>query len=669
MRSAEGFGYHPALDGVRALAVAAVLAFHGGVGALRGGFLGVDAFFVLSGFLITSLLLTEHARTGRLALLAFWGRRVRRLLPALLLLLSTVVVVERWLLPTTELRALRLDTLAALGYVANWRMSDRGGDYFTATAAPSPLQHTWSLAIEEQFYVLWPLVVLLLLARSRPVVLFRVAVAGALGSTVAAALLFDPSNPDRAYYGTDTRAAALLVGCALAAWLAGRPTGVGTAPLPHRRTGRLFHRRWQLRALIAAAGLGTAWLWTHATGTDPWLYRGGLLAAALAVGMLILHATRQPDSGTARLLALPPLVWLGRISYGVYLWHWPLFIWLNSGRTGLHGVPLFVARCAVTLVAALLSYLLVERPLRAQARTRVADGTRRRVRGGAVAAAGGAFLATAVLTVLATVPRPLPEPTGPAAAQAAPGVGAGAGDPAARSPLRRPGRMPGATPRVTFFGDSVSWSLGTYLPAHTDLAVSVRAVQGCGIARLPDVRYLGAPHTNYPGCDRWDARWRRGVDADDPDLAVILLDRWELMDRRLGGTYQHVGQPAFDSYLSQELDLALSVVTARNAHVVLLTAPYTRRAERPDGGLWPEDEPARVDAWNRLQRAAAAKRPDRVTVVDLNWRVCPDGRFTWQVGNTRIRSDGLHFTPEGVRSWIDPWLAPQLAKLATRGPG
>jgi peptidoglycan/LPS O-acetylase OafA/YrhL len=665
--SAHPFPYHRALDGVRALAVAAVLAFHGGVTALHGGFLGVDAFFVLSGFLITSLLLAEHRQTGRISLTTFWGRRVRRLLPALLLVLATVVVVSRWTLPPDELGALRADALAAVAYVANWRMMNRGGGYFAETAAPSPLQHTWSLGIEEQFYVLWPLLVVAILVAARrrgPVALLAGCVVGAVASAVAAALLFRPTDVDRAYYGTDTRALALLIGAALAVLLSRR---VVSPPLYRSATAVGATTRRVLGASAAAGAVTTGWLWATADGTDPWLYRGGLVAAALAVAAVIAHAVVSPSSPTARVLGVAPLVWLGRISYGVYLWHWPLFQWLNAERTGLSGAPLFAVRCAVTLALSAASFFLVESPLRHARWLRRPRLT--------PAVATGAMAAAAAVAVLATVPPAVPPPpaidlgqalaTPRAADPSASGLSA-SGRKAPPAPVDRPGRKAGRKPRITFFGDSVSWSLGTYLPDQAELDIGVRGVPGCGIARLPDIRYIGLPHTNYPGCDTWDRRWRRNVKADDPDVAVILLDRWELMDRRINGRYQHIGDPDFDAYLRKELDLAFDIVTARKAHPVVLTAPYTRRAERPDGGLWPEDQPERVDAWNVMLRDAA--RRHHATVIDLNRRVCPDGKFTWRVGGTRVRSDGLHFTPEGVRRVIAPWLLPQLARLAVQGP-
>ncbi len=650
-----GFAYRPALDGLRALAVTAVVLFHGGVSAIPGGFLGVDAFFVLSGFLITSLLLAEHAGTGRIRLLAFWGRRARRLLPALLVVLIVVTVAGRYLLSDVDLGLLRGDALAALAYVANWRMIYRGTDYFTQTAAPSLLQHTWSLGIEEQFYWLWPLIVLALLAlaaRHGRKAVAGFALVGTAASALVAAVLYRPDDVNRAYFGTDSRAQALLIGCALAT------VPLATVPLA---TVPLTRGRRTMGALAIAGTAGTVWIWTHAHGTDGWLYHGGLTVAALAVAAVLAHAVASPAGPTARVLALPPLVWLGRISYGVYLWHWPLFQFVTADRSGLRGVPLLAVRCALTLAISAASYHLVEQPIRR-------GGWVRRVPRPVPAAALVLTVAgTAAVVAVAT----LPEPTSPAGA--APGGGA-PGSPAAGGaafasaqppPIRGPGRAPGADPRVTFFGDSVSWTLGTYLPPHPGLATTVRAVQGCGIAVLPDILITGTAHTNYDYCPAWPSIWSKGLAADDPDVSVVLLDRWELMDRKLNGSYQHVGQPDFDAYLTGQLDQAVTIVGAKGGRVVLLTAPYTHRSERPDGGIYPEDDPARVDAWNGLLRAEAARHPDTVTVLDLNKVMCPDGRFTWTINGLKVRSDGLHFTPAAVQKIIAPWLLPQLGRLAT----
>ena len=501
--------------------MAAVLAFHGGVAVVQGGFLGVDAFFVLSGYLITALLLTEHGAAGRIDLRAFWARRARRLLPALLLLLAVVLPVSRFLLPPEELGALRADALATIVYAANWRLMDRGGGYFAETAAPSPLQHTWSLAIEEQFYLLWPLIVVLLLwavrrlpPRPRRTASVAVCLGGAAASVATAAVLSRSADPDRLYYGTDTRAAALLLGGTLAALLTGRAAAAG---------------RHRLLGTVAVLGAGTtAWMWATADGGSPWLYRGGLLLAALAVAAVIAHAVYSPASPTARLLGLPPLAALGRISYGVYLWHWPLFGWLTAERTGLEGARLLAVRCAATLAAATVSYLVVERPLRRSARLRRPLIT--------PVWSGTAMAATAAIAVLATVPPAVPR-TEPVDVDQAlsrvlteprPIATASATATAARAPapVDRRGRRPGKLPRITFFGDSVSWSLGTYLPEQRRLAITVRGVPGCGIARLPDIRYIGKPHTNYPGCETWDRRWRKNVRTDDPDVAGLLLDPW-----------------------------------------------------------------------------------------------------------------------------------------------
>jgi peptidoglycan/LPS O-acetylase OafA/YrhL len=655
-RGGPTFAYRPALDGLRALAVTGVLLFHGGVRWLPGGFLGVDAFFVLSGYLITSLLLVERARSGRIRLGAFWGRRARRLLPALLAMLITVVIVFRKMLAPVEIGLLRGDALSALGYVANWRMIYRGADYFAQTSAPSPLQHTWSLGIEEQFYLIWPLVVVVVFAlftrRAARSALLVIAGLGAVASAVASVLLFRPDNVNRDYFGTDTRAQALLVGCCLAVLLA--------RPRRHVRRGPV------IRSFVALGGFAgvvvLAYLWSHETGTDPMLFRGGLTLDALAVAAIITYAVTAPTGPVGRILSLAPVVWLGRISYGVYLWHWPLYAVVTAQRTGLSGAALLGVRVVLTLAIAAVSFVFLEEPIR---RGRwpwpVRVMPRRHLRPATwFVSAVGLVAVTGLVVVSETAPPPAGPP--PQAVYALPNTTPSVT--AIPPPIDRRGRKPGADPRITFFGDSVSWTLGTYLPPHPGLDITVRSVQGCGIARLPDLLQLGQGGTNYPGCTTWDTRWQKGVDADDPDVSVILLDRWELMDRYIGDGYHHVGEPIYDFYLMHELQLAISIVKSHGAHVVLLTAPYTHRAERPDGSLYPEDEPARVDAWNSLLYQAQASDPKDVTIIDLKSRVCPDGVFTWNIGDLQIRSDGLHFTPEGVQQWIAPWLLPQLADVA-----
>ncbi|WP_433201222.1 acyltransferase family protein [Dactylosporangium sp. CS-047395] len=594
--------YQPSLDGLRAVALGGVLVAHGMPGLLPGGFLGVDLFFVLSGYLITALLLHEHESTGRIRLGAFWVRRARRLLPALVAVVAFVVLAGPRLLPEQDPGPLRLDAVSALTYWANWRMIWRGGDYFTQTAAASPLQHTWSLAIEEQFYLLWPLALLLPNPRRW---IAAVCLPGAAVSTVACWLLYDPDAPDRAYFGSDTRATAMLIGCALA-----------TAPRMHRGIG-----------LAGAAVLAAAMVLVK--GQMPLLYHGGFLAVAAAAAAVV--------AAPPAFLAAAALRWVGRVSYGGYLWHWPLFAVLNADRTGLTGPRLFALRVAATLAVAAVSFYALEQPAR-------------RLRPAPIA-----VTATVLALALSATPPAPPRRVAWVSPVAAPSPSA--------TPSHRADRRPGP-PRVTVIGDSVAWTLGAYWPGAAGFTLSNQAVQGCGIATLPDVRYGGALHTNYPYCATWQSRWAGSVAADDPDVVVILLDRWELMDRELDGRWTHVGEPDYDAYLSGQLTRALDATTSHGARIVLLTAPYTRRAERPDGGLWPEDEPGRVDAWNHLLTRAAATHPSHPAVLDLNHVLCPAGTFTWTVGGTRVRSDGLHLTPDGVQAVVAPWLAPQLARLA-----
>lgn len=626
--------HRPALDGVRAVAVVVVLLFHGGVSWLPGGWLGVDVFFVLSGYLITTLLLAEHERTGRIRLGAFWARRARRLLPALLTVVGAVLTGAHWLVPPEERAAVGTDALAALGYVANWRMLEKGDGYAALTAAPSPLQHTWSLALEEQFYLLWPLVVLgVLTIWSARGLLWGTVVAVAASAGVMALRYVPDAEPARAYYGSDTRAFGLLAGCALALVLSAR----------RYRPDHAAPRRWSPSVPTALATLCAALFALDDSG--PVLYRGGLLLVVLAVAVVLTRAEREPDGLTARVLCASPLPRVGRVSYELYLWHWPVFAALDAERTGLSGVLLLVARCAVTLVLAELTYHLISRPVRSGRWPRPGRVVPPLLAGVSVA---GVALAALLTTIPTTPHRGAPETVVTAPESTL---------------LTRPGRVPGPL-RITVFGDSVADSLAKGMPALSGARVTNRSVIGCGIARSGPVRNAARIQEPYERCPRWDTYWAQGVRADHPDLALVVLARWEVLDRKLHGRWRHIGQPDYDAYLRTELARMIQVLTWGGTRVVLATAPYNHRYERRDGSVYPEDEPARMDAWNRMLTGVARADPDRVRLVDLGARLCPGGRYTSDVGGVRLRSDGLHLAAEGVRAHVAPWLIPRLQEAA-----
>ncbi|QXC60084.1 acyltransferase family protein [Aquihabitans sp. G128] len=342
------------------MAVAAVVAYH--LGRLPGGFLGVDVFFVVSGFLITRLLLAEHERTGVIGLRRFWLRRFRRLVPALVAVLVVVAVASRAWLPGWRLAGVRDDAFAALAYVANWRFVASGQSYFAQGEVASPLRHTWSLAIEEQFYVVWPLAVAVLLRlarRAAPVVRRQVVGVAAAAAGLASAgwmALASGGHGDlsRLYYGTDTRLFALAAGAALACWFDGR------APYVPLHAEKRPVDRWVVAAPLAAVGLaGLALL----LATDQRsAYRGPLqVASLLAVALVAGAATGR--GRLARCLAWRPLVWVGQRSYGLYLWSWPVQV-LAAAHLGLAGWRLDAAVVAAASALAIASHALVETPFR-----------------------------------------------------------------------------------------------------------------------------------------------------------------------------------------------------------------------------------------------------------------------------------------------------------------
>jgi peptidoglycan/LPS O-acetylase OafA/YrhL len=637
-----------------------VLADHGGIPAVHGGFIGVDLFFVLSGFLITSLLLDELGRTGRIDVAGFWTRRARRLLPALVVMVLAVGLA-RQLFPQEAVAGLRDDAIAAFLWVANWSFVTHHSDYFTQGGTPSPLQHTWSLGVEEQYYVIWPLLLIVLAvvfaatAKRRGttvtlgtvrVAVFVLAAAGALASASATVLLASDASLDRVYFGTDTRAQALLTGAAASALLVRDWSSLTVG-------WSVIRSRWGRSAARVLPVIGLAVLAAaahYATGSSGEFRDGLLIAVAVAAVAVIAPVALDQDGPVARVLAWRPLVWLGAISYGVYLWHWPIFLVINGERTGWSGIPLFVVRCVATLAAATASWWVIERPIRQWRPVLVR-----------LLPLAGATVATAVAVTVLVVPVG-PRPGAAVASSLPPAVSPAAVEsPALPVETEHPAGVSQRDPTghtVAVFGDSVAWTLMRYLPATPGFNFIDRTTIGCGIVRGGPYRYLGQALNQKPECDAWPSRWSQRMAHDRPDVVLLIVGRWETTDRVSEGRWTHIGDPGFDAYLTGELQRALEILGSSGARVVVATEPFNRRGEKPDGGLYPEDQPDRVRHWNALLRHVIGQRSN-IEVLDLNKKLCPNGVYTAKVDGVQVRSDGVHLTPEGVR-WLMPWLEESL---------
>jgi peptidoglycan/LPS O-acetylase OafA/YrhL/lysophospholipase L1-like esterase len=354
-----GQRYVPGLDGLRAVAVLAVVAYHVGLGWAQGGLLGVGIFFTLSGYLITDLLLGQYASAGRLRLVEFWRRRARRLLPALFVMLA---VVAGWvaLLQSSQLPALRGATAAAATYVSNWWLIAQHSSYFAQFGPPSPLGHLWSLAVEEQFYLLWPWLLVLGLRctrgrpeRTRRYVLAAATLVLAAASVAGMVALYHPGyDPTRVYDGTDTRAFALLIGAALAFVCPSREMAEAISE----------RRRWLMDGTGLAGLIVIGLLIWRTTQYSPFLYRGGMVVLSVATAAVV-WSVASPAGRLGRVLGSQPLRWLGVRSYGIYLWHYPIIV-LTTPANATPTLARGAAQVAASILVAALSWRFIEEPIR-----------------------------------------------------------------------------------------------------------------------------------------------------------------------------------------------------------------------------------------------------------------------------------------------------------------
>jgi peptidoglycan/LPS O-acetylase OafA/YrhL len=616
--------------------VLAVLAYHLGFSWARGGYLGVDLFFVLSGFLITSLLLEEHEETGTIRLAKFWARRARRLLPALFVMVAAVMVFvvlegrygQTDFVAAIDLSALRAQAFATLLYVANWQQIAAHHSYFAQFSAQSPLDHTWSLAIEEQFYLLWPFVTVGLLAKGlaqRRRLGISVSVTIAVVSTALMAILFTPgTDPSRVYFGTDTRLGDLAVG-ALLAWLTAR------RPETPARVASIL----RVAAPLAFAGLLALMVTAGDTAQFPsnFMFEGGFLGASVLCA-IVLADVRREGSLLAKGLSVRPLVAIGLVSYGIYLWHWPVIVLFTPSSSGLSGAPLLVARLGIIAAFVLASYFFVELPVRRRVLT-VPPLRWTIYTMGALATAGAVWIGTTPSLVIHSYVRATLLRYAPAADIM------GAGGLNGQQPIAIGRPIDTAHPlRVVLIGDSQFQVSGPGIVAALDATGEVRATNRLYCA-------YGGWGTSTITSVPWPTRVRNCVTSAHADV-VLLTTGWDGPQAENAGSYTHT-----------LLELVSIARSAGAKGVAFVQYPLTH----PELDFTSASVAAttrQVIAWNADVAALPALAPGHAMYLPVAPSVELDGRFspwippprdpsapmaTWD----RVRRvDGVHLCPAGI---------------------
>ena len=537
---------------------------------------------------------------------------------------------------------MRGDAVATLAYVANWRFVASGQSYFDMFREPSMLLHMWSLGIEEQFYWLFPPVLAAWLSYRRG---FRGLVwvfAGlAVLSALEMSLLYHPSSGSaRVYYGTDTRAQALFVGRQPCCFPSLRPRSRQELQV----AGFSSH---VMECGGLACLLGLLAVLTRASEASTWLYHGGfLLVAVLTAG--VIWACHDPSSVVTRVLSLEPLRLVGLISYGLYLWHWPIFVFLSEARTGWSGFPLLVVRLMLTFAMASLSYHFVEHPIRSGA-------LRAHLRPVTVRALAGTTTAVVLAAVLA----------GTSGATAAPPIER-SGTFETRVQRPAPGQM-----SVLLAGDSPGRFLGWYFPPgeHPDIALSTATMIGCGLVDQTIV--VGDVVTpGQPQCDEWPSVFEQAARNARPDVVVLSTGAWEVFDHKVDGQVLRSGTPAYAHELVRQYDRAIQALAGTGTPVALLNVPCFKQATWRVSGvdLAPDHNDVHRQHWlNGVLQTVADKHPGQVFLLDLRGLLCPRDTFTERIKGVDVRPDGVHVGgPGGDVIWS--WLTPQLRRIESAGP-
>lgn len=549
--------HHPGLDGVRASALIMIMLFHADPSWIPGGFISVSLFFTLSGYLITSLLVFEGEANGRISLRQFWSRRLRRLAPAALVSVAVIVGLSTWLSSTVEQGRIRGDAVAATAYVANWRSITAGHSYAELFADASPLQHLWSLSIEEQLYFLVPLVVAAGFAaglRRRGVGWVFVALSAV---SVVVSVLVD--GQDRIYYGTDTRAVELFVGAAMACFLG-----------PQLEVWAKMRFRWPLVLLVAPLVLFVVFS-RLVDFRSEWLYEGflgsfALLNVVFCIGAVVPGPMRW-------IMSLPPLQLMGRTSYGIYLVHWPVYVWVDEDLTGLRDVPLLAVRMIVTFALAAVMFRLVERPIRQQ---QILKSNRRAL----------AVFATSFVLVLALPVAALPASSDEISTE----------QEVLSTVPRADGEVAGPI-NVLVIGDSSSINVALALSNGADgrLGVISAGVIGCPLMKVDLVfrRVDENQETTY--CpDNLDIIRSNLADIDAVLVVTSVANQWDY--HPVGSTERvEQGSDRHRADMDRFIESVGSIVESAGTPVLVLESPLVTDEPMMNG-----DRPEDRDVWNAI---------------------------------------------------------------------
>ncbi|UGS24965.1 acyltransferase [Microbacterium resistens] len=587
------------------------------------GLFGVDVFFVISGFLITLLMLRELADTGRMRVGAFFGRRVKRLLPGLLVTLAAILVTAWFVSDVRELAEIGGQSWWALWQGANWAQIADGTAYWDATGQFRPLAQMWSLSMTEQFYLVWPFLVLTawFCCRRHPGALAIVLVLLAAAAALVAPLLWDGSNSDRLYLGTDARAVAFVAGAAGAAavfWIRSRISGSKSPG----RASRAVVSALSVLSLVGVVGASVVATSYH----EPWLYQGGL--AFVAVSATVFVATLCfPVNVLVPFFSFSLFRGIGVVSYSVFLLHLPVYWVLQKLTPTIAPLTLFFVGATLTwLLAAFLHHGITERIRRAKWRPwptlpvlLVAVG---------LIAAGSHYL-------------PLIRAQQASAVDLVPDTSGG---------LEMPPGMEGGRPLVVTLGDSLANDLAAALIGHGNESVAVvdGGQGGCGIMPATKVRASSGYEWDTTACPDWRTTWAQTLSAQPTDAVVVHLG-WDASDQFIDGRWLSPKDPEYVSRYSELLDEVVDLVheDAPAARIVLV-------ADRPTNGII--TDPTVTAAYTLLLQQAADRHPE-VRLADMGVALCGTGtcRTTDTAGRELFLSDNVHLTPAG-KDFFAPWI-------------